>query len=230
MTSMRRIRLACAALVLAAVSATPARAAFIATSQPTASYVASTRLFSFSDPDNAVVSSLSNGFTITSLNPLVALTTPTTWSSWGAPPFTETATPRVLWTDAFTSLTLTSSTPVFTFGFEAQPNSDTFVSMTATYFNNNTQVGQITQSVNGNAGARLFGGTSDTPFNRVVVSSTVDFAIAQIRASPSVVPEPTSLVQLASASLLGVAAWWIRRVKRHPRPVFGERHQTPRSL
>jgi hypothetical protein len=220
MNWIRRFGPTCAALLIAAVAATPARAAFVAINQPTASYKANTLLFSFNAADFGVVSSVSNGLIINFDIPMVALTTPTTWTSWGSPPNTETVTPRVLWTDAFTSLTLTSSIPVLTLGFEAQPDSLSVASMTATFFNNNTQVGLVTHNVDGNGGAVLFAGTNDTPFNKVVLSSADDFAIAQIRASAStrIIAEPASFMQLASASVLGLAAWLVRHARGRTPP------------
>src|SRR5262249_34230761 len=98
MTPTRRNRLAAAARVLAAASAARARADFIPIPQPNAAYVAGTRLLPITDPDGSVVASLSNGpVTITPDIPLVALTVPGTWTTWGAVPNTEGATPRVLW-------------------------------------------------------------------------------------------------------------------------------------
>jgi hypothetical protein len=209
MTCTRLYRLTCAVLVIAAAAANPAPAAFISTLQPTAAYKASTLLFPVNVPDFNVVSSVSNGLTINFDRPLVALTTPTTWASWGAPPNTESATPRVLWTNGFTSLTLSTSIPVTTLGFEAEPNTAVVSTLTATFFNNNTQVGEIIRDV---GGALLFAGTNDTPFNKVVVTSLDDFAIAQLRANA--VPEPASVVQLAGASVIGLTVWLIRRAWR----------------
>jgi hypothetical protein len=103
---------------------------------------------------------------------------------------------------------------VTTLGFEAEPNTDANSALTATFFNNNIQVGQIIRNVNGVNGALLFAGTNDTAFNKVVVTSLDDFAIAQIRASG--IPEPASVVQLASAGILGLTAWLIRRAWRQP--------------
>jgi hypothetical protein len=200
-------------MAIAAATANPAPAAFISTLQPTASYKSSTLLFPVNAPDENVVSSVSNGLTINFDIPLVALTTPTTWASWGSPPNTESNTPRVLWTNGFTALTLSTSVPVTTLGFEAEPNTVGVSTLTATFFNNNIQVGQIMRNV---SSALLFAGTNDTPFNKVVVTSLDDFAIAQIRANPVAngVPEPDSVVQLAGASVIGLTVWLIRRARR----------------
>src|SRR5262249_52440430 len=147
------------------------------------------------DPDGSVVASLSNGpVTITPDIPLVALTVPGTWTTWGAVPNTEGATPRVLWTNGFTSLTLKSSIFLTTFGLEAQPNTTTPDTITPPFFDTLAQVGQIVLGVDGTAGARLFAGTSTIAFNRVVLTSTDDFAVAQLRATA--VPEPGVIANL----------------------------------
>lgn len=184
-----------AAILLATVVALarPATAQFTPIAQPDAPYLAATTLFPVTDPDFSAVGSLSNGTVTSSFDvDLAALTVPTTWGSWDSPPDTESATPRVLWSNGFTSVALTFSLPLSLFGFEAQPNTLALISMTATFFNGMAQVGQIMQNVDGNGGARLFAATSTTPFDSVVLSSTGDFAIAQLRAgTPVDTPPPT---------------------------------------
>jgi hypothetical protein len=217
MTPMRHVRPAWAvlAITIAALSAAPARADFAPIPQPNAAYVTGTSLLSFSDPDLSVVASLSSGpVTVTPDIPLVALTVPGTWTAWGAPPNTEGATPRVLWTNGLTSLTLKSSVLLNTFGLEAQPNTTVPAAITATFFLDNTQVGQIVQAVDGNAGARLFAGTSLSGFNRVVLDSTDDFAVARIRVAA--VPEPGQVVQLVTVGAFGLAAWLYRAWRQTP--------------
>src|SRR5262249_476807 len=117
-------------------------------------------------------------------------------------------------TNGLTSLTLTSNLLLTTFGLEAQPNTTVPATITATFFNGNTQVGQIIQAVDGDGGARLFAASSTTPFNPIVLSPTDDFAVAQVRA----VPEPSAVVNLAAAGVCGLAAW-LRRARRRPRSV-----------
>src|SRR5262245_62506102 len=87
-----------AALTLTAVTAVPARADFIPIAQPNAAYLGSTTVLPITDPDFLTVFSLTNGTTTASFDiPMVALTVPTTWASWGSPPNTESSTPRVLY-------------------------------------------------------------------------------------------------------------------------------------
>jgi hypothetical protein len=218
MISTRGIRLAWAALVIAAVSTAPARADLILIPQPDAAYVSSTSLFSFADPDFAVVASLSKGpITITPDIPLVALTVPGNWSSWGATPNTEGATPRVLWTNGLTSLTLDSSVALTTFGLEAQPDTSTPSTINMTFFSHNNQVGQFARIVDGNAGARLFAAQSTIPFDRVVLSSTDDFAIARVRLDASAIPEPSQVAMLVSVSLFALAVRLFHRATSRAR-------------
>src|SRR5262245_35996701 len=95
---------------------------FITIGQPDAAYLAGTTRLDFLEPDFDVLASLSDGTeTATFDNDLVALTVPTTWSTWGSPPDTESATPRVLWTNGLTSFAIDLSLPALTFGFEVEP-------------------------------------------------------------------------------------------------------------
>jgi hypothetical protein len=143
--------------------------------------------------------------------PLVALTVPTTWGAWGSPPDVESATPRVLWTNGVTSLTITFGTQVGLFGVEAQPSTQVVSSMLASFFQGASLIGEIPLDVDGNAGARLFAASSTTPFDTVVLSSTDDFAISQIRLAS--VPEPGLIANLIGAGVVGIPALWLRSRK-----------------
>jgi hypothetical protein len=176
------------------------RAGFIPIPQPDAAYVSGTFLLPITVPDSDVVSSLSSGsFAVNSDVDLVALTVPGTWGSWGSPPDVESSTPRVLWTNGFTSLTLTMSDPVQIFGVEAQPNTSVVSSILASFYAGANLIGAISLDVDGIAGARLFAASSTTPFDRVVLSSTDDFAIAQVRAF---VPEPGLIPKLVGLGVV----------------------------
>jgi hypothetical protein len=173
-----------------------ARADFIPISSPVAAYLNGTTRLNVVQPDFSVVSSLSDASeTATFSAGLVALTVPTTWSTWGSPPNTESATPRVLWTNGLTSLRIDLSSPVGTFGLEAEPGPIGAFNITASFFDSGGLVGTITRSVNGNAGALLFAAsTTTTSFNRVDLSSSQDFAIANLRyTSAANVPEPSTV-------------------------------------
>jgi hypothetical protein len=182
-----------------------AHAAFVPIAQPDAAYLSESTLMPFSAADFDVVSSLSSGsFSVTFDTDLVALTVPTTWASWGTPPNVESSTPRVLWTNGATSLTLTFTQSVELFGIEAQPNTSVVSSIDASFFAGANLVGEIAMDVDGDGGARLFAASSTTPFDKVVLTSTDDFAIAQVRAG--IVPEPSSLTMLVLGSVIVATA------------------------
>lgn len=206
MNHSRRILPAVCAVALVVAWAAPATAGFVPIAQPGAAYLGATALLPVSGADFDVVPSLAGGgVTATFDVGLTILTTPTSWGSWGSPPDTESATPRVLWTNGLTELTITFSQPVSLFGLEAQPNTAVVSTMTAEFFFGASSLGQISLDVDGNGGARLFAALSTDPFDRVVISSTDDFAVAQLRVAPlqvEAVPEPSSLAGL----IAGVSA------------------------
>ncbi len=193
-----------------------AQAGFVAISQPDASYLGQTQLFPITGPDFGVFSSLSSGSSTVSFDTdLVALTVPSTWSTWGSPPDVESSTPRVLWTNGFTSLSATFNAPVHLFGVELQPNTTVTSSVLASFFLGASLIGEIPLDVDGHAGARLFAASSTTPFDSVVFSSTDDFAIAQVRLSS--VPEPGVFTMLVSMGVVGIPALWVRSRYRRSR-------------
>ena len=206
MSVTRPLSALASAIAVWAVAASTANAAPILVQQPTASYVAGTQLLPITAADFDAVLSLTNGVETVDFDiPMVALTVPTTWATWGSPPDTETATPRVLWTNGLTLLTLTSVNPVFTFGVEVQPNTAVPSLITARFLNGATVVATLVLTVDGNAGARLFAITDTDPFDRIELSSTDDFAIGQVRvASVAAVPEPATGVLLVVGGLVGL--------------------------
>jgi hypothetical protein len=142
---------------------------------------------------------------------LLPLTVGAGWATWGSPPNTESATPRVLWTQGATSLTFSFSEALTGFGFEAQPNPFEVLDITAEFFSGATSLGTITRAVDGSGGALLFAAAADfgDTFTSVVVTSAADFAVAQLRYTiPSgVIPEPaTWAMMIAGFGLVGAAA------------------------
>lgn len=207
---IRPLRWAAAALLLlGAMHSGPARAQFTPINLPDAAYVGGTSLLRVTDPDFSVLSALSDGaLTVSFSTDLAALTVPDTWTTWGAPPNTESATPRVLWTQGETSLALDFSFPLGLFGLEVEPNTGAVFPITATFFNGADVVGEITHDVDGNGGALLFAAQSSKPFTRVVLSSPDDFAVANLR----YVPEPGALAMLLGMGIGG--ALLLRRTSR----------------
>jgi hypothetical protein len=192
-----------------------ARANFIPIAQPDAAYVGGTALLGFAAPDFGVVGSLTDGTQTASFDVgMVALSVPTTWSSWGSPPNTESATPRVLWTNGFTSLQISLATPTFTFGFEAQPNTAVVSNLTVDFYSLGFLVGTIALDVDGNAGALLFAAKTDNfGFDMIVINGFDDFAIANVRHDPFSIPEPSSVALLLLGGGLMVL---LRRRRRAP--------------
>jgi PEP-CTERM motif len=99
------------------------------------------------------------------------------------------------------------------FGFEAQPDLSAVEGMTATFFDaSNNSLGSIQLDVSGNAGAVLFAASSTTPILSVELKNAAgdDFAIANVRFSPTPIPEPGTYVLLI-LGLLFLAGGKIRR-------------------
>jgi len=187
-------------------AALPASAQAILT--PTAQYTGNTTVVPVVGADFSSVTSLSaGGKTITFAPSMLALTTGTTWNFWGAPPNTESSTPRVLASDGGATVTLTLSSPVNTFGFELEPANvaGSPFSMTVTFFNGATQVAQVTRTIAYN-GALLMAFSLPTPITSAVVTAPPGaggFAIAQIRFGNTFLfaPPPSTVPALGPAGL-----------------------------
>src|SRR5262245_35598754 len=153
--------------------------------QPTLAYTFGTSLIPLTDPDFSPVSSLSAGGVSVLFSTLMeSLTVSTTWDTWGSPPDTESDTPRVLFSLFEPSVELSFSSPLSTFGFEAQPNAPGVYNITAAFFNGTVPIVTISRDLDGISGARLFAASSDQRFTRVLIEGDPNadgFAIAQIR-------------------------------------------------
>jgi hypothetical protein len=82
---------------------------------------------------------------------------PGSWATWGSPPFTETATPNILYTAGATSMTITlPKKGKKIIGAEVEPNPFEVHTFTGEYKNKGGKtVCTITVDADGNAGARL---------------------------------------------------------------------------
>lgn len=178
-------------------------------------------------PAGTLVNALSaGGLTITFSSPdsgnllISRQNVPVGWGSWNSPPAVESSTPKVAQNEvnltcALCTLTMSFSSPVKTFGFEAEPdplpNAHT---ITATFFNGATTVGTISKTFSTGLGtASLFAAsTPDQQFTSVNVTvDGTDFAIAQLRFSAQAVPEPSAALLL----LGGVGALaLVRRLRK----------------
>ncbi len=137
---------------------------------------------------------------------LEPLTVPTGFATWGTPPETEQAEPRVWFSDGATDVTFSFSSPLDVWGFEAQPNPFEVLDITVEFFDGAALVGSITRAVDGEGGARLFAAAADAgeKFTSVRIFSEADFAVAQLRYN--IVPEPATWAMLiAGFGMIGFA-------------------------
>ncbi len=168
-------------------------------------------------PDFDPVTSVSLGSqTISFDQELSKRTVPSSWSSWSSPPNSESSTPEVLF-NLTSLLEIQLSEPSNTFGLELEPNLFDVYPFKAEFYNGASLVGSILQSVEGNAGARLFAATTDSSFTRVLLENTNDqsdgFAIGQIRfGNTNPVPGPLPLLGAAAAFRSS------RRLRRRVKP------------
>jgi hypothetical protein len=216
----------------------PAWADFVVIPQPTDfNYVSLTTPIDISALDELTeYSSISgDGLMVKFDNPMVRLTIPTTWASWGSPPATELNDsgcpglgincPPVLWSNGNSEVTMILDPTVDVFGFEAEPNSPTAEPITATFYDaKGKDEGSISLMPSGYSGALLFAATSDDPFEKVVLTSSDDFAIANVSFnSTPIVPEPRL------GLLLGIGLVSLVIARRVSQGGSFSRHKTRRS-
>src|SRR5215469_11197425 len=104
--------------------------------EPDSHYTSSTTLIDISGfSDGANLSLISGGgLTVFFSGSMMKLSVPATWGTWNSPPFTESSTPPILFTNGASSVGMMFSSPVHVFGFEAQPDLSDVETLTATYF------------------------------------------------------------------------------------------------
>ena len=165
---------------------------FKAYATPVADYVNKTCNIDLSSiPDETTVTSVSGcGVTVSFSVPMVKLSVPDSWATWGSPPATESATPNVLYTDGASDVVLTYSNTNRRIGVEAEPNALEVETIQATFRNaKGKATGVITNDVNGDAGALLFAGKNAKKKAKwsttleVTDLSGGDFGIAELRVS-----------------------------------------------
>ncbi|MBI1323058.1 hypothetical protein GC170_07705 [bacterium] len=179
-------------------------------STPNSEYVNGTTLMSLSGYGiGDTVQVLTQGSQSIEFSPTVvkSVVDPDNWETWGSPPATESSNPEILIHDSISPLELKITQPVKTFGFELQGavfNEATFL---VSFFDDLNEIGSIERTVNGDAGALLFAGFAPNfAFNRIVIENpggiSGGWAIANIRYSTTAVPEPSTYVLGALATLV----------------------------
>jgi len=195
----------CALALLVVSSLQPAGATLLRTFDNPGDgiYLGKTSLLPLVGSEFTSVTSITDGTeTISFSDALTVLSVPTTWGTWNTPPFSESSTPGVLGTLFVSSITLSLSSPQTIFGLEAEPDfGDNLI--TLDFFNGATNIGSISRTVSSFGGSLLLAGQLDQQVTSVVVSSTSDFAIAQLRYGTEA-PEPYSAALLLSG-LVGLA-------------------------
>lgn len=122
---------------------------------------------------------------------------PSSWNTWSGG-----NTPAVLYTQTIQVIAGTFTTGASAFGMEMEPNYYTWMNMTLV----TDAGGSLTQSVNGNAGAKFFGWVGAEVSFINLYSDDSDFAFGRMvqGQEPSPVPLPASMVLFGSA-MLGLA-------------------------
>jgi len=221
MFTTRKAGVTLAGILALGIAAVPSQAQFAVISQPDAAYLSATSLLPITVADFTDVSAVTDGtFTVDLSSPMNARTVPGGgWATWGAPPDSEGATPRVLYSNDATSVTLTFDHPVNIFGLEAEPNRFDLAHFTATFLNGATTVGSIDLDINGSAGARLLAASDLTgQFTSVNILARDTFAIGLLRygvAGPSPnVPEPGAVALFAGMGVAGSGFLLRRRARQ----------------
>jgi hypothetical protein len=166
---------------------------------PDSAYRATTRLITLASiPFLTFVTSVTDGWMTINFQPMIKTDFALNGGFWGCPPHTETCTPGAL-TSSTTSTTLILSRLVTHFGVEIQPELAGAHDFTATFFMGGVPVGTVTRSGIVYGGAHLLAGSADAVFDRVVITGTTSFNIANIRyqaPNPTITLSQNSIITL----------------------------------
>jgi hypothetical protein len=190
-------------ILVTSFSSPAAQAAFTVIPQPDPAYVAATSVIDLSSlADYDEVTSVSLGAQTLSFDQtLEKRSVPDTWSTWGAPPATQSDSPQVLY-NAGLRLEIQLAQRASIFGLELEPEQYGSFPFKADFYNASSLLGSILQSVDGDAGAKLFAARLASGFTRVVLETTSGdsngFAVAQLRFGTSV-PGPLPVLGAAAA-------------------------------
>jgi hypothetical protein len=207
-----------------ALSVATLQAGFVQIPQPDAAYTSSTTLLPIpgNDFDTTLTLSDSN-LTVTFSTLMEVFTAETSWGTWGSPPATEGNMTKVLSPFDFTltSVTMSFSQPLTTFGLEAEPDGFTQGSfpMRLDFFNGVTLLGTVSYpAVDPIGGAVLFAATSMTPITSATLTvegnsndpAGTDPGMARLRyalaSTTSTVPETGSSIGLMLMAVLALFA------------------------
>lgn len=167
--------------------------------KPNPAYLTVTRKIDISNlPSGSMHDSITDGtFTVWFSTPLQKRgPVPSGWATWSSPPYSESSSPNIL-VSSGTTLTMTLSDPVSTFGFELEPNQFETFAYTADFFFGDTLVESITRDINGEAGARLLA-LRGALIDRVVVSGPDQFALANLRLQEVVQAQNRTIMMLGA--------------------------------
>jgi hypothetical protein len=166
-----------------------------------------TKITSFvGDRNGTVVNSIADAtLSVGFDNPMIKGRVPATFATWGSPPDTESSTPAIL--NSFKQpnaavRTLTFSLFVSVFGLEVEGQDFVPATFVMDFYSGGSLLDSITRIVDGDSGARILGGYSSVPFDRVVIKDELEdegdsFAVAQVRYGGVVpAPEPATLLLL----------------------------------
>jgi hypothetical protein len=118
----------------------------------------------------------------------------------------------VYFSNSATSIEIDLPASIAAFDLYVQPDPFGFFDITVTAQDGTTT--SLTQAVNGNAGAKYFGfyGTGGDLIDKITVSSSVGFAVGQLRLAKPV-PEPASVLGLLTIGVLGAGSVLKRKLK-----------------